>query len=280
MRSLAEVFDEFFVGFRKACWWALVVASGCAAPTRHLTTRALEDPAVLPRGLAAASVGASVSRLDAPRMTNGASDLGFSYGITDKLELDRLALRYAFLDDAPAPAGTPPETPRARLSLVLRAGLDGLGYSSTEHLIAEPALSVRVGKHLGERVRVSASLEWFAFWASNPQPASSAYSLYLWPRGDRLSQLTLSTGVLVQLADHLSVGYGLFFHQMHACVVPTCDEAARGVSTSLGPSLRPWRWLAVSVWGLAGVRWRPDAPPPTQTQVSWLGAGGDVTLTW
>jgi hypothetical protein len=264
---------------------ALALAAGCAAPTRQLTTRAIEDPAVLPRGLAAFSVAGSVSRLDSPRATNGASDLGFAFGITDKLELDRLALRYAFLDDAPPPADAP-DAPRSRLSLVLRGGLDGIGYSSTEHLIARTALSVRVGKHLGARVRVSATLGWNGFWTSNPQPTTAFYSSYLWPRVDRASELTLTTGALVQLVDHLALGAGVGVHQLHACFVPTCGEAARGFSMSLGPSLRPWRWLAVSAWGLAGERWRPDAPPfpPTAavppTHVSWYGAGGDVTFFW
>jgi hypothetical protein len=269
---------------------ALAVAGGCATPSRHLTTRAIDDPAVLPRGLASLSVGTWAERLDTTGRWSWASVFGFRYGITDRLELDRLTLAFAWLDDAPPPSGTPPGTRRPPVSLILRGGVNGIGWASLEGFIALPTLSVELAKHVTERVRLSAQLGWDGTWVANPQPEETLYTAYLWPNTDRRSELLLSAGALIQVADHVSVRYGASVHQLDGCFVPTCAAAARGFATSLGPSFRPWRWLVISVAGYAGARWRrtnpvlpapalmpPDLPP---TQVSWLGVSGALTFLW
>jgi hypothetical protein len=269
---------------------AAALALGCATPSRRLTTRAVDDPAVLPRGLASVAANQSVERLDPGDRWSRNLMLTVRYGITDKLELDNLSLRYAVLDDAPPPEGTPPATPRRRLRLVLHGGVTGIGYSSLDGLIAFPTLSAQVGKHLGTRVYVWAELWWLGVWVGTPQPRATAYSSYLWPNTGRASEGSLSGGAVVQLVDHLTLGGSVTADELGACTLPDCTWAARGYAASLGPSLRPWRWLSLSVYASVGERWRnlelpvpqrdpqvPDVPP---RHVSWAGLSGQATLYW
>ena len=122
---------------RIAALAALMVS--CATPSRRLPLRAVNDPIVLPKGLASASLRAEVSRYEpnVGRVTTLSPD--FALGLTDRLEWHVLSFRYAFLDDAP---GSPVR--HAPISLAVQAGLAGFGYSSLEGSILVPLLSIEI----------------------------------------------------------------------------------------------------------------------------------------
>jgi hypothetical protein len=266
--------------------WLLVaiVAFGCAAPSRQLTTRAVEDPLVLPRGLASVSLGATVERVEPAGTTSLFFEPYVAYGLTDRLELNGLGLRYAFLDDAPAPAS------RAPFGLALRAGINSFGFSSTDGFVLEPALSLDARKHLGNRFLLWGDAGWKAVWSTESRARATAYNSDLSPNTSHASILLVNVGGLVQLVDHLTLSAGVGANDSFACTVPTCDSAARTLGASLGPTLRPRPWLSLSLGAYAGVRWRRDLPIlvnadgdlPTQPprRVTWLGVSGDVAFFW
>src|SRR3954447_790501 len=101
------------------------VTVSCATPSRRLPLRAVEDPIVLPKGLASASLRAELLRYEPYDGRVGTVVPGFALGLTDRLEWHILSFRYAFLDDAP---GSPVR--HAPISLAVQAGLAGFGYSS------------------------------------------------------------------------------------------------------------------------------------------------------
>jgi hypothetical protein len=275
-------------------WWlplAVTLALGCATPPRKLTTRAVDDPAVLPRRLAALSLSGWADRLERTGSWNENLLLNFRYGITDRLELNNLSLRYALLDDAPPPADAPPGTRRPPLSLVFGAGLNGIGYSSLEELFVLPTLSVLVEKHVGARLRLWTALGWDAFWVGTPRQRNTLYTSYLRPNAARTSDVSFAAGASVQLVDHLALTGSVGAHELYACTVPTCDWAARGVSAGVGPAVRPWRWLELVVRAYATERWRPTNPSIPQPaplipdvlpplHVSWYGVSGSATFFW
>jgi hypothetical protein len=273
--------------------WALADALllGCGTPSRHLTTRGVDDPMSLPRRLMAASVSESVDTLGTSGIATSPLALRIRYGLTDKLELDDLSLRFAFLDDAPPAGGAPPETSRKHLSLAVRAGIEGLGFSSTDGFIMLPTLVVDARKHLGARGYVWASAEWSSIWASDAARRIIAYTRYLWPNSSRSSEVSVGGGSVVQVGNHITIGASVGGQDLFACTVPTCDVAAYGLTAAIGPSFRPWRWLALSVSGYGAVRWRTShlilpTPPNVQApelppgRVSWVGVTGTVTFFW
>ncbi|HET6283541.1 MAG TPA: hypothetical protein VFH73_21470 [Polyangia bacterium] len=244
---------------------------------------------VLPRGLMSLSVGASADRLNTTKRWDWIDQVSLAYGITDKLEIANLTLSYAFLDDAPAPERAP-EAQRARLSVALRGGVDGFGYSSLQGFVIIPKISLEIGKHLGDRIYVWGGTGLNASWVASPQPRVSLYTAALWPNAGRQSRVHLAAGGLLQLVDHVALAASVGVDELHACTVPTCAWAARGVWASLGPSIRPRHWLNVAVSGYMGARTRPLAsliPEPTPEtavspprNVSWVGVVGAVALLW
>jgi hypothetical protein len=264
--------------------WLLtaVLAAGCAAPTRYLSTRAVDDPIVLPRGLFDLWAKTSASQ-NTPGSSGEQVFFGFGYGITDRLQLTRFGLRYAILDDAPPPPGARTPALRAPVSLAVDGGLTGFGYSSAEGLILLPSLSIEVAKHVDARLRVWTSASWDAFWTQTPLPSVSPYWESLWPRSRRTSNFELSAGAVVQLEDHVALVASVTEGQAHACVAPTCGWASRAFGVSVGPVVRPWRFLSLSARGFFGDRWRPDvsldagAPPD---HVFWSGVSGTVSFFW
>jgi hypothetical protein len=267
------------------------VPAGCAAPSRRLTVRLVDDPIVNPRGLMTLGGGASWER-DSNGQSSNSPQLPFlRYGITDRLELNGLGLGFGFLDDAPAaaPATMPPKA-RTPLALAVRGGLNGIGYSSSEELIVLPTIVVSGRKHLGRWVVLGGNAHWNAFWTASPKTRDVPYSPTLWPRAGRVSEVGLGAGVTVQLVDHLALAAGVGVHELRACMVPTCAWAARGGTLSLGPSFRPWNWLTVGVWAFAGGRYRPADPVTDPTMpmnpdalphdANWIGAGGDFAFSF
>jgi hypothetical protein len=268
------------------------VLLGCAAPSRPLTTRLVDDPVVLPRRLFAATVQATTTKYSTRDELGWAFPFTFRYGITDRLELNGLALRYALLDDAPAPAdGAPDGRRHGRLSLAVRGGVDAIGYSSIEGLIALPTLSLLARRHLGARAYLWASAEADAAWATSPSTLfQDRYSRALWPRWPN-SRVELAAGGVLQVADRVALGAGGAVDQIHACAVFDCGWAARGLRGFGGPIVRPWRWLELRVSGELGGRERsavepvsgdPSAPigPRPPDHVWWWGAAGAVTFYW
>jgi hypothetical protein len=277
---------------RGAAWGIVAVVSvgACATPSRRLTTRIVEDPMVLPRGLFGLSVQPSVTKYSTRDAAAWDLGLTFRYGITDRLQLEGLSLRYAFLDDAPVYGdGAPDGRRHGPLSLSVRAGVDGIGYSSIEGLIVLPTLSVAARKHLGSRAFVWADAEAGGGWVTTQPSFTGPYGSTLWP-GWPNSRVALTAGGTVQVVDHLAVSAGAGVHQLHACAVPTCAWAARGATAFAGPILRPWPWLSVSASGQLGGRERPfvavvpdpDGMGPVlpPRDVWWWGVNTFVTFFW
>lgn len=273
----------------------LIVASGlaCGTPSRRLTTRAVDDPEVLPRRLLSLRAGWSVAHVTPSShwkpWTQGDVVGKWQYGITDRLQLEDVALRYAFLDDAPSgsPSGGRPD----RLSLSALAGFRGIGVGSLTGFIAVPVLGVRTSKHLGSRVLLRGSLDWLGTWQAKLWDGSGEYFRDLTPYSGRTSHLDLSATVLVQLVDHLAVVGGSHIGQRHACTIPDCAWASREWSIHLGPDFRPWHWLSLSARADMGSRYRPDRPdmptvrpdlpvPQRPSHVSWWTLSGWADFTW
>jgi hypothetical protein len=265
---------------------AVLVAAGCAAPSRRLSPRQVEDPVVLPRRMASASIGGYATHywptgLDRADVTIPAIRLG----ITDRLEWTNvLSLTYAFLDDSP---GGP--SPGAPLSVALRAGFNGIGYSSIEGMIVQPLASIELQKHVADRWRFWMHVGWQASWASRspPQIFSDGRTLTIGTRDS--SQIGASVGVIRQLVDRLALGASVSVGQVQRCVDPFCDWVTRGVAGSLTLSFRVKHWLTLSVSPSAGVRGRPAVIPPqspelpvevTPQRVTWISGLGLATFYW
>lgn len=278
---------------RRVGWGAvaLLCAVGCAAPSRHLTTRAVDDPRLLPRGLFSLNVETSALKYSTRADPDWRLSLPFRYGITDRLELEGLGLGYAFLDDGPAYTdGLPDGRRRGPLVLTAHAGLDGIGYSSLDGLIALPRLSVDAGKHLGGLAYLFVIAEANGAWVTSRASSRGLYTQTLsppWPN----SRFGFGAGGTVQVIDHLALTGGAGVHQIHACTFFDCAWAARGANVYLGPRVRPWRWLEVAVFGEAGARERayvevgmldPSAMLPTALpgHVTWWGASATATFYW
>src|SRR5262245_51419591 len=157
---------------------AAAVGIACAAPSRRLSPRVVDDPIVLPRRMASVAIGAYKNWYPLTHASpDGTSPLSVRIGLTNRLELyNLLGLRYALLDDAP---GSP--LPPSRLSLAVQAGAQGVGYSSAEGWIVYPILGIRVQKHLAERWRFSLSADWNGFWYQKPVVTSQGYDAEVRP---------------------------------------------------------------------------------------------------
>jgi hypothetical protein len=259
------------------------VALGCAAPSRHLTNRQVEDPIVHPRGLASVAASGTYTSASIARDAT-ALDLVIRYGITDRLELRNLSLGYAFLDDAPSPDGRK----RDPLALMLRAGVEGFGWSSIDGAILIPTLVLAARKHLGTRLYLWGDLGWTAWWASSPGQRPYPYNAWLWPGGNS-SRVVASAGGLVQLVDRVALSLGGHADQLRACVFTSCDVTSRALMGFAGVWFRPLRWMDVSVFGTLGHRQRvappvvpapadpADVPPDT---VTWQAVSLTLAFRW
>ncbi len=257
----------------------------CATPSRRLPLRAVEDPIVLPKGLASASVRADVSRYEPNVGRIVTLSPGFAVGLTDRLEWHLLSFRYAVLDDAP---GSPVR--HAPLSLAVQAGLAGFGYSSLEGWILVPLVSIEISKHVANRWLFSASSSWLAGWVESPSITRARYTDTLFPAGGRVSELTFGASVLRQLTERIAGGVSLTVSQLDACVDPSCDWSAREGTAALRLLFRPVHWLTLDLLPTIGERYRPGAlatpvdltgqavVPPRS--VSWIGASGSVAIFW
>jgi hypothetical protein len=266
---------------------AAITIASCAAPSRKLTTRIVEDPITLPKRMASVSTNVTASHYEPTNAQRVLVTPGFRFGITDHLEwADLLGLRYAVLDDRPADGRAP-----MPLSLALRAGVFGIGFSSTEGTIVLPTVSLDALKHVSDRWALSLSADWTAQWVSNPFGWTPAYNDALFYSSRRFSFLTLSAAVTRQLSDRVALGVGPSVDQSTACVSPLCDWKSRSARVSVFVGVRPLWWLTVVVAPAVGVRERPDvALPPTDPDgtpiiirplsVTWVSLTGWLAFYW
>jgi hypothetical protein len=273
---------------RSVPWLILLFCAACGTPSRRLPTRMVDDPMVLPRRMALAAMTGVIGERPRPHLAWNAIPR-FDYGLTDRLELDNLlALRWAVLDDAPLP-----EYEQRRpdpLSLALRGGLFGLGYSSTSGWIVAPMVGAEVLRHVGTQTFVALSASWQGQWSER------AYGLrgYLFADdlhlgGTRFSAVALDASALRQLSDHVAFQLGVTVHQLGECIFPSCAWATRDASVWMAPRVRPWHWLTLSLEVLAGGRRRalqglvttPDAPIAASPRtVSWLETAATASFHW
>jgi hypothetical protein len=264
------------------------IALGCAAPSRHLTNRQVEDPIVHPRGLASVTGGVAYTHASYSGRSLWPSAV-LRYGITDRLELQDVSLRYAFLDDAPpVQDGRPDGRRRGPLAVAARAGFDALGYSSLDGFLLQSVASVEARKHLGSRAYVWTDLSWTAWWTSSQRLRPGLYTTNLWPAGN-WSQTAVSLGGVIQLVERVALSLGGGAHQLRACVVPSCDLASVGVVAFAGVSVRARQWMDVSLFGSVGGRERrfllppppPDAPvTPPPDSVTWQTVALVLAFRW
>ena len=278
MRALRRTVTAALVG---------VGVASCAAPARRLTTRVVDDRIVLPRRMASISLDGRYFDYKPTDARGGTLTPGFRFGITDRLEWDDvLSLRYAILDDRPVDGRAP-----MPLSLAVRAGTYGIGYSSMEGMILLPVASVHALKHVGDRWALSARASWEAQYVTTPGAFTPAYSetLHYWSR--RSSIVGIRADAVRQLDDHVAVGLGAGVDQYNDCVSPTCGWVSQGAGASVRVIVRPWHWVTVAGGSSAGVRHRPDALLPTRypngapitTQpltVEWMSLDAFIAFYW
>jgi hypothetical protein len=262
------------------------VLAACAAPSRRLPLRVVDDPVVLPRGMAAVELSPYARWYPLTHAhTNGVvPELRLALG--NRVELDNLSsVRVALLDDAP---GSP--LPASRLSLAVQAGVFGTGYSSEEGWIVYPTLSVTAAKHIAGRWRLSAYAEWDGYWVQKPLAVSPGYDGQLFAFTRRASVLTLGLAAVRQLTERVALRAAASASQWQNCVAPFCAWASRGAGAALLLYVRPWNWITLSAGPTAGLRYRPlvlPSPASPETPVSippqsvgWYGVAGALSFYW
>ena len=218
------------------------MVAACAAPSRQLTTRIVEDPITLPKRMASASMRVTAVHYE-PTDAQGVLVVpGFRLGITDHLEwADLLGLRYAFLDDRPADGRAP-----MPFSLALRAGLLGIGYSSLDGMIVLPVVSLDALKHIADRWALSLGADWQAQWVEHPSAlffASHArlqralgYSARRW------STITLHAAATRQLSPRVALG-------VVPAVAQNTDLSSRPATGSGAAPASRWCWACARCRG-------------------------------
>ena len=227
---------------RLAAALATIAIAACAAPSRPLPTRIVEDPIVLPRRMASVSMGATVVHYEPTDAQGVLVTPGFRFGITDRLEwIDLLGLRYAILDDRPADGRAP-----MPFSLALRAGLRGIGYSSLEGMIVLPVVSLQALKHIADRWALSLvgglAGAMGRTWARIHACVQRRSLLCLAERVDRHAE----RGGDAAARQPGRARYRALRRPDTDCVDPTCGWESRSASAALVVGVRPWSWLTVS----------------------------------
>lgn len=267
---------------------AAIAMAACAAPSRRLTPRIVEDPIVLPRRMASVGLHAFAAHYEPTDVRRNNLLLGFRYAFTDRLEwVDLLSLRYALLDDRPVDG-----RPARPISLAVRAGATGIGYSSFNGLIVLPAASVEALKRIADRWALELSVNWLAMWQQRGSSLfpSPPYTSTLGYAGNTASSLTFRGGATRQLAERVALGASASVTQTTGCLSPTCAWVSRGGVAALTVSVRPWHWVTLAAGPYVGYRYRPDDPiPPANPtapvviavrRVEWVGLEGFLTFYW
>lgn len=278
-------------GAARAAVATLLVAVGmaaCAAPSRRLTPRVVEDPIVLPRRMASVGLRGFAAHYEPTDARRNNLLVGVRYAFTDRLEwADLLSLRYALLDDRPVDG-----RPARPISLAVRAGATGIAYSSFNGLIVFPVASVEALKRIADRWALDLSVTWLAMWQQRGTSVfpSPPYTSTLGYAGNTASSLTLRGGATRQLAERVALGASASVTQTTGCLSSTCAWVSRGGVAALTVSVRPWHWVTLAAGPYVGYRYRPDGPiPPANPtapvviplrRVEWVGLEGFLTFYW
>jgi hypothetical protein len=268
---------------------AAITMVACAAPSRRLTPRVVEDPIVLPRRMASVGLRGFAAHYEPTDVRRNNLLLGFRYAFTDRLEwVDLLSLRYALLDDRPMDG-----RPARPISLAVRAGATGIGYSSFNGLIVLPVASVDALRHIADRWALELSVHWLAMWQQRNTSVfpSPPYTSTLGYAGNTASSLTFRGRATRQLAERVALGASASVTQTAGCLSPTCAWVSRGGVAALTVSVRPWHWLTLAAGPYVGYRYRSDGalvPPANPTapvviplrRVEWVGLEAFVTFYW
>ncbi len=184
--------------------------------------------------------------------------------------------------------------PARPISLAVRAGATGMGYSSFIGLLVFPVVSVEALKHIADRwaldligrlVGVVATTNHDLRGVAAATPPPSAYA------GNAVSSLTFRGKATRQLAERVALGASASVTQTTGCLSPTCAWVSRGGGAALTVSVRPWHWVTLAAGPFVGYRYRPDGPlvPPANPtapvviplrRVEWVGLEGFVTFYW
>jgi hypothetical protein len=263
------------------------VLAACAAPSRHLSRRVVNDPIVLPRRMASVSIAASETWYPREHTSAGGLTPTFAVGLTDRLEYEGLlGLRYALLDDAPGGPRAP-----AALSLAIEAVVLGVGYSSEQGWIAYPTVGIRAQKHVADRWNLLLAADWSAAWFERPLAATPATDPLLGPvPGSNRSVVEVDLRATRQLGERFALSLGVSPFQEQNCLSPLCAWTNRGAGAALIAWFRPVDWLTLGLGPNAGIRYRPlvlpqplDPEAPVRTpprSVSWLGGYGVAVFYW
>ena len=211
----------------------------------------------------------------------------FRLGITDRLEwTDLLQLRYALLDDRPADGRAPQP-----LSLALRAGFYGIGYSSTLGMIAYPTAAVETLKRLGNQWAFGLSLSWIATWSQREGPALRDPDDLGYRAGLRRSYWSLEGFAARQLTERFALTFSPWFRHTGACLSAACDWVMQSTGALLHLQFRPRYWLTLRAGPYARWHHRPSAIPsdpdplapvstPPPSSGTWLGLSARVAIHW
>ena len=242
---------------------AAIALAACAAPSRRLTPRVVEDPIVLPKRMASVSTGISFIHYEPTDAQRTFGEGAFRFGLTNRLEwFGLIGLRLAILDDRPTDGRAP-----MPFSLAVHAGVMGIGWSSAEGWIVVPVASLTVLKHVADRWALSLDAGWRAQWVEHGLDVTPAYGRALTYSSRHRSTITLSGVVMRQLSERFALGINPRVAQANDCVDPTCGWVSQSASGGVFVSARPWDWLTVSLG--------PDrrrSPPP--------GRGAAHDLSW
>ena len=257
----------------------------CAAPSRLLTPRVVEDSIVLPRRMASISAGAFV-RWNHTVDTRSSDILpSFRLGVTDRLQWSNLTfLSYAFLDDAPS------ATKPAPLSLALTIGAP-FGFSSIDGFVISPSVSLEALKHVSNLWRFWVSASTFGQWLASPTKGDQTFSDFLLPKHRSWAGLNIDGGAQRQLVERVALALSGGVEQLQDCFGVVCQGTVQGGNVSASLSWRPINWLTVSSFSTLNGRYRyyppgPAAqnagdPPSTPLRsVRWTSVGASATFYW
>ena len=160
--------------------------------------------------------------------------------------------------------------PARPISLAVRAGVAGFGYSSINGFILLPVASVETLKRIADRWALELSVNWTAQWVQRTTslfPSRQHHPPRLRLLGNASSWM-FRGGATRQLAERVALGASASVTQTAACLSPTCDWVWRGAAAGLTVSVRPWHWVTLAAGPFVGSATAPterSRRPPIRT---------------